>query len=226
MTLLPDFFIVEIYNMSDEDRAVLNDNEMIYVYGRDDGLLCCGEIDDTYTREVDSNTITTLSIVDGKSFWNTWISKSFGGGSSVKTIYESIVQNASRGLFTADDVRLIRGQTYDGRLAECVSMLARSVHARGFITNNTVFITAKGKTSEVATVNEDDIIEAQDFATGIRIVKTDVKGYPAGALCEVSGNQYRLVSQKFDADNYDGNWDSYLILADEKELSDGGMEGG
>lgn len=226
MTLLPDFFVVTIYNMSPEDMTSITLSKTLSVYGKDMGLLVTGEIDDVYEKQEDVDRMTIISLVDGKSFWHTKVNKSLGGGTTVKKTINSLIQNANIGAFTADDVRLIRGQTYCGRLAECVSMLARSVHGRAYITNGTVFVTAKGRASEVVTLDDGEIIMSQKSSTGARIISTLVKGYPVGALIEINGNQYRLVSQKFDADNYEGTWDCYMVLINEDELSFGGMEGG
>lgn len=226
MTLLPDFFVVEIYNATDDDMFYLRNEKTLSVYGRDGGLLCSGEIDDMYTKLQNMNSITSISVVDGKSFWNAQITKSFGGGATVSDTFRNIVSGASVGAFAASDLRMIRGQYYSGRVAESVSDLAKSVHGRAYITNGSVFISTKGMAAETITINEEDVIDQTDNATGVRIVKTEVKGYPVGALATLSGNQYRLITQKFNADNFEGAWDSYLLLADENEISRGGMEGG
>jgi len=226
MTLLPDFFVVEIYNLGDDDMYTLNNGGKLSVTGQDGGLLCSGEIDDIYTKIVQTNRITSISVVDGKSFWATRINKSFGGGSSVKTTFESIVSGAYRGAFCASDVRMTRGQTYTGRVAENVSMLAKSVHGRAYITNGTVYISTKGMAAETITIDESDVINQDDSATGLKIVQVSVKGYPIGALTVLGRRKYRLVSQKFSADNYEGPWESHLILVIEEDVSYGGMEGG
>lgn len=226
MTLLADFFLFEIYNLSSEDLATINNSKMLYSYGMDDGVICCGEIDDIYEKADGVNMVTSISVVDGKSFWATKVSQSLGGGNTVSSTFRTLMQNAYTGAFAAPDLRMIRGQTYSGRLAESISMLAKSVHARAFLTNNTVFITAKGQAAEVVTIKEGDVIDDRNNSQGMRIIRTVVKGYPTGALVNLSGDQYRLVSQKINADNYKGSWESILVLVKEKELPFNGMEGG
>lgn len=226
MTLLSDFFLFEIYNMSDTDFAAVNNNKMMYAYGMDGRLICCGEIDEIYTKVDNTNLVTSISVIDGKSFWETRVNKSFGGGTTISTTFRGLIQNASVGAFTAPDLRMIRGQTYTGRLAESISELAKSVHGRAYITNNTVYVTAKGRSSEIVYVNSEDVIEDRNSGSGLRIVKTIMKGYPIGTLVSLSNNQYRLVSQKISADNYKGSWDSILVLVDESVLPYNGMEGG
>lgn len=226
MTLLPDFFVVDVYNLTEDDIAALNDSRMLSVYGQDERLICSGEVDDIYTALRGVNEVSTLSVVDGKSFWETKIAKAVGGGSSVKTTYEKLIENASIGEFNANDVRMIRGQTYSGRLADCISMLAKSVHARAYITNNTVYVSAKGRSAEKIVLDDADIINSYSVANGVKVIKTILKGYPIGAIVVFDNKQYRLVSQKIDGDNFEGAWDSHLILVNEKEISEGGMEGG
>lgn len=224
MTLLPDFFMIDVFNMTDVDLAIVKDGGQITIIGKDDFMLCRGEVDDMYTHMEGVNLITTISILDGKKFYETNIRESIGAGASVRTTFNSIMRNASIGSFCATDKRIFRGQTFSGRLADSISMLARSVGARAFITMGAVHIVAKGMASEIVNINDFDIIEDADFAKGTRIIKTEVKGYPVGALVNVENRQYRLVSQKIDADNYRGQWDSHLVLVDEKEVTK--MEGG
>ena len=223
MTLFPDFFQVEIYNMTDEDLASLTDSQIVSVYGEEGGLICTGKLDDMYTKQNGANITTTISVVDGQDFWRSKVVKTLAGNSSVKTAYQNIIQNAKIGAFTAEDKKIIRGQTYCGRLADCVSMLAKSVNGRAYITNGTVFVTTKGMSAEIVSLSDSDVILDQDTAEGALIVKTSVKGYPVGALVEIGNAKYRLVSQKFDADNFEGAWDTYLILINEALFE---LEGG
>lgn len=226
MTLLSDFFLFEVYNLTDEDLSYITGNKMLYAYAEGGGLLCCGEIDGMYTRVDNTNVIYTISVVDGQSFWDKKITKSFGGGTTVSSTFRGIVEGASVGAFNADDLRIIRGQTYTGRLAECISDLAKTVHARAFITNNSVYVTAKGRATETISLTDEEIIDDRNNSDGLRIIKTIVKGYPIGAFIQISGSIYRLVSQKITADNLKGNWESILVLVNENVLPINGMEGG
>lgn len=223
MTLFPDLFAVEIYNMSDEDIAAISESGRISVFGETGGLLCSGEVDDIYSKQSGPNVITYISVSDGGRFWRSGVSVTLGGGSSVKSAIRSIVTGVSLGQMTTDDVPLSRGQTYTGRLPECISFLAKTLRGRAYVTNGTLFITAKGKSAEVVVLNEDDIILDQETATGARFIKTKIKGFPVGAIVEIGDARYRLVSQKFNADNYSGSWDSYLILIKDENFE---MEGG
>ena len=218
MTLFPDLFAVEIYNMSDEDMGALTNSGKISIFGETGGLLCSGEVDDMYTKQNGPNRVTTISVSDGRAFWRSKVFVTFSGGAMASQVLHSMTTGVRLGSITADDVKFMRGQTYTGRLADCVAMLAKSMHGRAYVTNESLFITAKGRSAEVVSLNEEDVVLDQDSATGARIIKTTIKGFPVGALVEIGNAKYRLVSQKIDADNFGVAWDAYLILINDSEF--------
>lgn len=226
MTLFPDFFSLEMYNLSDADMAVLQDAKKITISGEDEYTICTGEIEDVFVREEGVNTIASVSVVDGKSFWMTKVSKTLGGGAEIEATITNLVQNVKFGGFFATNKRIIRGQTYTGRLADNISMLAKSASGRAFVSKGVLYIIQKGKASETVVVEPGDVINDFSYAKGSKILKTVAKGYPIGAIVRYGGRDYRLVSQKFDLDNYKGDWASNIIIVDEQDISPEGMVGG
>lgn len=226
MTLLPDFFIVEIYNLSPDDNYILTDAKKLTVSGKEEYIICTGEISDIYSRTEGTNTVTGIAVSDGESFWKTKINKSVGGGASISNTIREILSNADFGGYLANDIRIQRGQCYTGSLAEAISMLAKSGNGRAFFTKGVLYVVKKGTATEIIEIEEDDIINDENYAKGVRTIKTEAKGYPMGSLVTVNGRQYRLVSQKVSLDNYEGDWASNIVLVDESELSKEGMVGG
>ena len=226
MTLLPDLFLVDIYNLSDSDRATLDLAETVSAENDEYAVLCSGEIDDIYTHPEDANTITTVVLVDGKSLWERKISRTLGPGSGVKDALTTILGPGVMGYFAADDVRMIRGQTFSGKLPEAVATLAKTVNARAFVTHGAVFVAKKGEAENCITIDDDDVIDTPSMAGGTMILKTRVKGYSVGILLEYGGKAYRLASQTINADNQKGTWATELTLVDEEHLSAYGLEGG
>ncbi len=226
MTLLPDFFVIDVYNLSPEDRSVIDNAEIISVNGIDNSVFCYGEIEDIYVHPEETNEITTLVLSDGKKFWETVISRSVGAGAGVHDTIRNIMSNAAIGPILASDTRLVRGQVFVGRLAEAVSMMARSIKARAFITHGMVHITEKGRAEEVLTIPDNEIVDTPSQAGGIWLLRTKIKGYGVGTIAKMNGLEYRIVCQAIDADNYSGPWRSELTLVDEAMLSSYGMEGG
>lgn len=226
MTLLPDLFLIDIYNISDEERASISMAETMSAEDGAGACLCYGEIEDIYSHPEETNQITTVVLVDGKKFWSQKIFRTIGGGSGVRETLTEILDPGVMGYFAAENTRLFRGQTFSGKLPEAVSMLAKSVNARAFFTHGAVFVTQKGSAENVLTITESEVLEDPSYAEGVVILKVEVHGYTVGTIVNFNGHPYRLASQTINADNQKGPWDTELTLVDEDSLSTYGLEGG
>ena len=226
MTMMPDFFTVEIYNLSDEDLSIVRDAKMLSVFGEKDSMMIYGEIEDIYFRSADANRIATICVSDGKTFWESTVEKTIASGASVETAIRNIVDSIAIGSILAQDAFLMRGQTFSGRQADAVRMMAKTMNARAFVAHNTLHVVEKGKTEWQIDIDEDEVITDPQYAEGVVALKTIVRGYPVGIIAKYGGVEYRIAAQSMDADNMRGNWDSELILVSEIKLSEYGMEGG
>ena len=223
MTLLPDFYLASIYNLSEEDITILNFAKKINITAEGNSLICCGEIESVYAHEEGTNEIHDVSISDGMTFWNASVDTSVGKGSWVKDSVRMILSGVEFGSFLCDDVRMPRGQVFSGRLADCVSTMARSLGARAFITKGVLSFIASGRSVNTRTLREDDLILNPKIINGGMIVKTKVGGYSVGEVIEYGNAKYRVVSQGISLDNFSGDWNTEMILINEKTV---GMEGG
>lgn len=226
MTLLPDLYLVDIYNLPEDDMAVLKRSSTLSVKHETIGVLCYGDIDDIYTYQQEANDITTVVVVDGKRFSELRVSKSIGPGASVRTAMASIIPSGYMGSFLASDTRLIRGQTFSGRLADCVSTLARAVNARAFLVHGAVIVVAKGQAEQKPVLEEEDVIDTPEYAEGTIVIRAHIVSISIGHLVNYGGRLLRLVAQSIDVDNLDGPWKMQLTLVNESSLSASGMEGG
>ncbi len=226
MTLLPDFFLVEVYNPDELDIATIERTGRLSLNTQNSAVLCSGEVEDIYIRAEGTNTIYSISLSDGQSFWETKITKSVGPGVYFSATIRQIMENATMGSYLAKDARFVRSQTFCGRLADFISDIAKGVHARAFISNNVLHVVEKGRSEIVMTVSDADVIDDPNFATGICIVRTEVKSWPVGVIISFRGKHYRLASQEINADNFRGSWETKLVLVDEDYLDEDGMDGG
>ncbi len=227
MTLLPDLFVVDVYNMPDDAMAQIRIAKYLAASGTEGSLFCYGEIQDIYTRQEDHNIVTSVVIADGQSFWESPITASYGAGMSVmQTILNMTKDVIPLGSFLTKDLKFPRGQCFDGKLAYAISDLAKAVNARAFVTNEALHVVAKGQATNLLTIPDDEILLDPAYADGICVLKTIVKGYPVGMLYEIEGKQWRLIKQVIEGDNQTGPWRSELTLVDENALSDVGMGGG
>ena len=226
MTLLPDFFLVVVYNMSEEDVALLRNKKVLKICTKENAVICSGEVEDIYSHYDGTNQIFEVSISDGQTFWESRINKTVGGGASFSTTLLNILEGARMGSYLADDIRFVRGQTFVGRLADAVLSIVKGVSARAFISDNVLHVVAKERSEIIVKIMEDDLVEDPNYANGVCIVKTGVKSWPVGMLHELRDKRYRLVSKTISADTFRGDWQVELILVDEDELDKDGMEGG
>ena len=228
INLLPDFHLLDINGLNEKDTAKLKNATMIKVVGEDDSVLCSGEIEDLYVHYSETNEISTVCISDGKQFWDKAANMTLAKGLSVRTTIMSVLGDIPLGSFLADDKRFTRGQTMVGRVPYIVSTLAKSLGARAYYTQSQVHVVSIGKASSVLDLNEKEIISETAIATGVYAVKTKVKGYPVGLMTRLGEDkrQFRLASQSINADNWDGVWDSELLLIDESFMSADGLGGG
>ena len=224
MSLLPDFYILDISGMSDEDYQYVKFCTIIKVVGEDKSILCLGKIRNIYRQQNDMNELTTISIADGMDFYNSLANASIGRGASIRNTLISVLGGFPLASYLADDARLTRGQVYLDRLPDVVSMLARSVRARAFFTQSQVHVVKHKATSSVLFIPDKEIIENPGLTNGVCVVKTKVKGYPVGLMTQLEGSekQYRLVMQSLDADCWVGEWNSELTLIDEDAVDDMG----
>ena len=226
MTLLPDFFLVIVYNMSDEDMSEIQNKKELKICTSDKAVLCSGEVEDIYRHTEGMNDVFEVSLSDGQTFWEKRINKPVGGGTTFKSTLYHIIEGARMGSYLADDPRFIRPQAFSGRLADAVLDIAKGVHARAFLSKNVVHVVTKGKSEIIITVSEDELIEEPNYANGVCILRTVVKAYPVGVLCEFRNKRFRLVTNAVSADNYKGDWQEEITLVDESYLDENGMDGG
>lgn len=222
MTLLPDFFTIDLYNISDNDEYNLKNGKMIWACGEDNGMLCYGEIDDIYTHIEEGNEIISVGVSDGQTFWDTNVEKTIKAGVRLKETIVAVLKGAVIGSYLAENPRLVRGQVFHGKLPYIVKNIASGVNARAFYSHGAVHVVTKGKALDTVKISDDEIISNPRIAKGIRMYSVDVRGYPVGAMVKVESGTYRLVSQSIDADNFIGKWETVIILVDESMVENVG----
>lgn len=223
MTLLPDFFCVDIYNLPDADLGRIRNSKILFVTAIDNSTICYGQIEDVYVHSAGSNVITTIAVSDGQDFWEAKIRKTIGKGAGVKETLNAILEGAVFGSYLADNPRLVRGQTIYGPQPEIVRKAAQSVNARAFISHGVLHVVQKGKTDNTTIIPEDDIIDEPSIADGVCLVRVKVKGYAVGTMAIIRDKLYRIAAQSVEADNQSGIWRTDLVLVNEDMVS--GMGG-
>ena len=235
MSLMPDLFMLDVYNFPNTDMNRLRNAKTVAVCGEGMSSLCEGKVEEIYTHIDSGKNMTTVIISDGMDFWKSVISISIAKGNSVESTIRKIVADCSRPVsivaYLADDIKMIRGQAFHGRTADYIGALAKSVGARAFIVRNGMSVVKRGAHSMSIHLTEDDMPNGASETNGAFIVRLrHVVAYPVGQMAIIENRRasYRIISQTFEADTQQGAWTTSLILVDEEHMSemDGNEWGG
>lgn len=225
MTMLPDTYMIDVYNMSSGDLSLVRRYGQLSLSGGG-SVICSGSVQDIHQHMDDGSDLTTIIVADGQDIWSTRVSRTIGAGAGVRSALNALLGPSRLGSFLAEDIRLPRGQTFDGGLADIVTVLARTVGARAYVSRGLVHFAVPGKAPEAIRLTDEDLVSDPEYAEDVCNVYTRVRGYPVGALVSLNDQDYRLVSQSVDADTSKGPWRSVLTLISEDILKRDGMEGG
>ena len=226
MNLMPNCYYIDITGLNGYDQAKISTRIPISVYGEENGMLLAGELEDIHMHSEGSSRVTTLVVSDGATFWQTPVSMTMKSGSTVSQTMKILLKDVAPVIYNAPDIQILRAQTYSGRLADQISMLARSVGARAYMLNGMVQVTAKGWTKDIADFPMDDIVDYPGEANGVLSLSTIAKGYAVGRIYNVNGHAFRLIRQSYDLDNWNGNWRTDLTFLDEDVIKASEMGGG
>ena len=226
MTLLPDFFLVDIYNLSGEDEVYVKKAKKFWICDENGLALCSGSIEGLYRHEEGSNDVLSISVSDGAEFWNGQTNVTVGSGAYVKDAVKTVLSGVDFGAFNCDDIRMMRGQTFSGRIADIIHVMAITVGARAYITGGVLNFVGKETIPNVKKIYDDDVIIRPNRIEHGMILKTKVRGYAVGNIVEYSNVMYRIIVQTVNVDNLTGNWSTEMTLVENEEFLRGGMEGG
>lgn len=233
MCLRPDYWILNIYNLSGFAEHQVRNAKEIIVCGLGKSELCRGSVEDIYRHSEGVKDITTIAICDGGKFWDSSISISLASGNKISQTVRTIISRCSSPIkmvsYQANDGLLSRGQVFHGKTVKYVSDLAKSVFARAFLTRGAIGIFGKGKAASVIRIKpESGLLEISRTNNAVIARMGVVQGFAVGQLVEIpeDAKRYRLICQSIDADNHDGVWQTELLMADESQMTDEEWSGG
>ena len=227
MTLLPDFYTVDMYNITDTDTAKLARAKTMYIYvGEELTLICTGTIEGIYSHEEGGNEVTSVSLSDGIEMWTAKTNIAIGRGSSVKDAMKRITAGFKLAPYFSGNARFPRGQAFSGGIIDPINILSKSVNARAFITNGTLYVIDKGQIINHFVLREDDLVIEPRYVGNVCIVKTLVSGYTSGAVVDFNNIQYRIIARAISVDNMEGDWDTEMVLFNESKITKEEMGGG
>ena len=219
LSLIPQLFYLRILDLSESSAAVLAASAHIEV--RSSGsVLASGSPVEVLTRLEQGRKVTSLTFSPGYAFWNASVSLTVPAGMPVSSVIRSVLEAGDTGIslaaFRAQDIRLSRPQSFFGRAAGALSVLASAAGANAFLSPAGVCVADRTPADPSLIFSEDDLLAPPVFTGDRTILSVPVTGWPLGTWSRYtwkgSSRTGRLISRMIHADNVSGPWKSELEL--------------
>ena len=225
--LYPDLFLLDCWNLSDQDVFRLqNTKELSVKHG--DSCLAFGQVSDVFCRTVPEGTVTTAAFSLGLNLWESWISLSVPSGTSVSETIRQILSASGTGIqllsFPGDDPINTRGHSFCGTAADCITETLSCVSNTGgtetlsYLVPAGLCIIPSDPLPPTLHLSESDLTDRPSVVDRGRkmILSTSVTGFQPG---EEMTLQYKgttstglILERMTDADTGKGPWRTELLI--------------
>ena len=219
--LFPSLFLLTCRNLREADYLRLERTREISVT-REESRVAYGMVSDVFRETIAEGTITTAAFSLGLDLWESVISVSVEGGTTVSETVRRLLEASGTGIpllsWPGEDPAVSRGQAYFGRGAECVETALNKAGARGYLTAAGICVVPKEALPVRLRLTEKDLADAPAFADGGRkvILRTTVSGFQPGEEAEVEYGRRvirgMILERRIEADNADGPWRTELLM--------------
>ena len=219
--LFPSLFLLECWNLSEEDVFRLRNTKELSVL-REDSCLAFGQVSDVFCRTVPEGTVTTVAFSLGLDLWEAQVSLSVPAGVSVSETVRRILSASGTGIrllsFPGQDPEPSRGRAFFGRAAECIAEALSAAGAGGVLVPAGLCVIPAEALPATLHLQEKDLTDRPSFADGGRkmILSTAVTGFRPGEemTLETDGNFYSglILERMVEADTASGPWMTQLMI--------------
>ena len=238
LSLFPALFTLDLWNLPEEMALRLSRCRNIAV-SHMDACLVSGRVWDVYRRGTPEGILTSVSVSLGLELWESAVSLSVPAGTPVSETVRRILDASGTGIpllsaFSPDPVS-VRGQSFFGRAAECVTEALSAVPCRAMLVPAGLMVVPKQGNGPADRITEADLTDAPIFTGGslhgvpsLMILSASVSGWRPGQTVEAEwiggrdqgagGRFYReicargiITERSVDADTGDGSWKCGMI---------------
>ncbi len=118
--------------------------------------------------------------------------------------------------YAAEDPVMARGQSFFGRTADALAMLAETAGARAYLSPAGVVFCGKKNREPVLVLTEADLLSEPVAAEGCVVLTAGMAGWPEGAWIRYTWQgmkgEGRLMARAVDADTASGVWRTELLV--------------
>ena len=221
LSLFPALFTLELWNLPEENYLrVFRCREIAVSCG--ESCLVSGTVSDVFRHPAGDGILTTVAISLGLNLWEATVSLTVPAGTSLLDVVRQILSASGTGIcLLADlenDSRLVRSQSFFGRVPECIDSVLSAVFARAMLTPSGLMIVPPGGLPNPVHIGENDLTDAPAFVNGGKwaILPCTVSGWRPGQTAEVRWKDVSfrgiIRSRLVDADTGSGPWKCEMIL--------------
>ena len=219
--LYPSLFLLECWNLSEQDIFRLQNTKELSVM-REDSCLAFGRVSDVFCRTVPEGTVTTVAFSLGLDLWNTQVSLSVPAEVSVSETVCRILAASCTGIqllsFPGEDPVFFRGQAFFGRAADGIAAALSAAGVRGYLVPAGLCIIPSDPLPATLHLSEKDLTDRPAFADSGRkmILSTTVIGFQPGEEMTLfyDGKTYAglILERMVEADTVLGPWSAQLLI--------------
>ena len=219
--LFPSLFLLQCWNLADEDVFRLQNTKELSVM-REDSCLASGQVSDVFVQTVPEGTVTTAAFSLGLDLWEAQVSLSVPAGVSVSETVRRILAASGTGIqllsFPGEGPAFSRGQAFCGRVPDCVAAVLSAASARAYLVPAGLCVIPAEPPEASLHLKDKDLTDRPAFADGSRkmILSTTVTGFQPGEemTLETEGKTYAglILERMVEADTALGPCSTQLLI--------------
>ena len=184
-------------------------------------LLACGILSDVYRELTAEGAVTHVLFSPGLPLWQAFVSLSVEAGVSLSETVHRLLAASGTGFsllaFPEEDPVSLRGHSFFGRAAECVSEALSVLPAEACVTPSGLCVVPASGWPVSLFLSEEDLLSAPSAAAkNLLVLRTAACGWPLGKTVSVTWkgqSAQGILRERFlDLDTGKGPWRSELLL--------------
>ena len=218
--LYPSLFMLDMWNLSEEDYLLLSRCRGVTVKSRE-AVLVSGIVSDAFRESTKKGTEAHIAVSPGLDLWEATVSVSVEAGVSVSEAVRQLLEASGTGIsllsFPGEDPATTRGQAFFGRAAECIEEALGKVGAGCCLVPSGLCVIPKEGLPVSMVLTGEDLTDAPSFTSGGEMVLwTEPAGWTLGKGVEVRYGKTRcrglITERMLNLDTGKGPWRVELVV--------------
>jgi len=218
--LYPSLFMLDLWNLSEEDYLLLSRCRGVTVKNRE-AVLVSGIVSDAFRESTKKGTEAHIAISPGLDLWEATVSVSVEAGVSVSETVRQLLEASGTGIsllsFPGEDPVNTRGQAFFGRAAECIEEALGKAGAGCCLVPSGLCVIPKEGLPVSMMLTGEDLMDAPTYTSGGEMVlRTEPAGWTLGKGVEVRYGKTRcrglITERMLNLDTGKGPWRAELVV--------------